>query len=103
MAIPDAAFARLLTSKHKRQWQIAVILTTTFTVLYFTNLRTPTWHPNINEVLPYLRAHAATIASDKQLTPVCERTPFGEGWGAHTLCNLKPSHPCTFFSFGECK
>lgn len=38
---------------------------------------------------------------NKDIVSQCDVRAFGSGWGAHTLCNVRPGPPtCFFYSFG---
>lgn len=59
------------------------------------------WDPSkVDTVLPRIAKMADTLNGKVTPSHGCNLTSFGQGWGAHSLCNSSPMSPCHFFSFG---
>jgi hypothetical protein len=53
------------------------------------------------EVLKLLERTGSKIKQFSNKTIwLCKTKIFGQGWGAHALCNVPPKRPCLFYSFG---
>lgn len=63
----------------------------------------PGWYPaDFDVYLQSLRSFSQQIEAGVAPSINCDVTKFGDGWGAHILCNRAPApdQPCNFYSFG---